>query len=155
MAKQPSTANLSGNQTANPTGPDMPAITLGKLATMYGLHRSSVYEAVSKGRVSAGVNRQGQKVVELSEAIRVWGEPVGSPTAKPDSQTPLPDAPDSNAELIAELRLLRQEVAELRQTMLLIEHRPDRPTPPEPAPPPVEQPPNEFADIFDSLKARH
>lgn len=128
----------------------MPAFTLGRLAKMYGLHRSTVYEAVAKGRVSAGVDRNGQKVVDLSEAIRIWGEPPTSQTGKPDTPTPTPDTHQTAelADLLAELRLLRAEVAGLRETILLIEHRPHQ-----------EQPPLSFlddvADIFADIKQRH
>jgi hypothetical protein len=107
----------------------MPAFTLGRLAKLYGMHRSTVYEAVEKGRVSAGLDGKGQKVIDLSEAIRVWGEPPTDQTAKPDTRHPAPMAdptppPDTLAPLLEELRLLREEVAGLRAELRLIEHKP-------------------------------
>lgn len=112
----------------------MPAFTLGRIAKLYGLHRSTVYEAVAKGRVSAGLDRNGQRVVELAEAIRVWGEPPGRPTPKPDTRHPAEQAhptplPDSLGPLLEELRLLREEVAGLRAELRLLEHRPQHPPP--------------------------
>lgn len=109
----------------------MPAFTLGRLAKLYGMHRSTVYEAVDKGRVSAGQDGKGQKVIDLSEAIRVWGEPPVSQTAKPDTRQiapvadPTPPA-DALQPLLEELRLLREEVAGLRAELRLIEHKPDK-----------------------------
>ena len=91
----------------------MPELTIGRMAKLYGLHRSSLYEAVAKGRVSAGYNVKGQRVIDLSEMIRVYGEAPGTtrhPT--PTKQTP-PDVPDT-ASLIDELRALREEIASLR-----------------------------------------
>lgn len=143
---------MSGTRQPYPAAPDMPAFTLGRLAKLYGMHRSTVYEAVEKGRVSAGLNGKGQKVIDLSEAIRVWGEPPGNPTAKPDTRQAAPVAdptpsPDTLAPLLEELRLLREEVAGLRAELRLIEHKPARKEG-------GEQPPAEPAKSFsDLLKA--
>lgn len=123
---------MSGTRQPYPAAPDMPAFTLGRLAKLYGMHRSTVYEAVEKGRVSAGLDGKGQKVIDLSEAIRVWGEPPTDQTAKPDTRQPAPMAdptpsPDTLAPLLEELRLLREEVAGLRAELRLIEHKPGKP----------------------------
>lgn len=106
----------------------MPAFTLGRLAKLYGFHRSSVYEAVAKGRVSAGFDGNGQRVIDLAEAIRVWGEPQANPTAKPDTATAATgqkarhptDSPAVLPVLLEELRLLRegQEAAHLENKLL-------------------------------------
>lgn len=151
----------------------MSKLTLGRMAKLYGLHRSTLYEAVDKGRVSAGVDGKGQRVVDLSEMIRVYGEPPGGPTPKPDTSTPISDSgptPAGWAEMTAELRLLREEVAGLRQELRLLEHRPvggvlKTEETPQPAmqdePPLREHPPvgeverpraQTFADLLDSLK---
>lgn len=115
------------------------------MAKLYGLHRSTLHEAVAKGRVSAGFDGKGQRVIDLSEMIRVYGEPPGRPTLLPYTPTPEPDSrptPDQTptdtptgwAEMLAELRLLREEVAGLRQELRLIEWKPDAPaTAPAPA----------------------
>lgn len=110
----------------------MPALTLGRLAKLYGMHRSTVYEAVERGRVSAGLDGNGRKVIDLSEAIRVWGEPPGDQTAKPDTRHPAPEVDqthptDALQPLLEELRLLREEVAGLRAELRLIEHKPVHP----------------------------
>lgn len=103
----------------------MPALTIGRMAKMYGLHRSTLYEAVEKGRVTAGFDGKGQRVIDLSEMIRVYGEPPGKPGATRHRPTPSPDtststessstlAPDTLA-LLDELRGMREELAALRQ----------------------------------------
>lgn len=111
----------------------MSKLTLGRIAKLYGLHRSSLYEAVHKGRVSAGFNGKGQRVIDLAEMIRVYGEPSGSPTVPPDTSTPVLDShpthqtsPTQWAEVLTELRLLREEVIGLRAELRLIEHKPDK-----------------------------
>lgn len=108
----------------------MSKLTIGRMAKLYGLHRSTLYEAVGKGRVTATPDGKGQQVIDLSEMIRVYGEPTGNPTLSPDTSTPQTDTgptPAIWAEMLTELRLLREEVAGLRQEMRLIEHKPDVP----------------------------
>ena len=118
----------------------MTKLTIGRMAKLYGLHRSTLHEATAKGRVTAGHDGKGQRVIDLSEMIRVYGEPPGRPTLLPYTPTPEastrptpadapPDTPTGWAEMIAELRLLREEVAGLRQELRLIEHKPDTPAP--------------------------
>ena len=106
--------------------------TIGRMAKMYGLHRSTLHEAVAKGRISAGLDGKGQRVIDLSEMIRVYGEPSDGPTVKPDSPTVRDDPPTDTptptpgtAELLIELRLLREEFAGLRAELRLIEHKPE------------------------------
>jgi hypothetical protein len=111
--------------------------TIGKMAKLYVLHRSTLYEAVQKGRVSASErDGKGQRLIDLAEMIRVYGEPPGS--APTPNSTPADIPPDTMHDLLAELRALRLEVAELRHTMQRIEHKP-------------EPPEDSFADIFASL----
>lgn len=81
----------------------MAELTVGRMAKLYGLHRSTLYEAIDKGRLSCGFNAKGQKVIDLSEMIRVHGEPPNDarhPT--PSRQTPK-TTPDSS-ELLDEIR---------------------------------------------------
>lgn len=106
----------------------MQKLTIGRMAKLYGLHRSTLYEAVSKGRVSTGFDGKGQRVIDLSEMIRVYGEPPGqarqSPTPSPDtSQTPtdieMLTRFDALIELVKEqrdeLKALREEVHQMRR----------------------------------------
>ena len=100
----------------------MAKLTIGRMAKLYGLHRSTLHEAVSKGRVTAGLDGKGQKVIDLSEMIRVYGEPQGITLHRP---TPEMDVlhPALHS-LIEEVRLLRAEIQELQQSLRLIEHKP-------------------------------
>jgi len=109
----------------------MAKLTIGRMANLYGLHRSTLHEAVAKGRITAGLDGKGQKVIDLSEMIRVYGEPKGLPRHSPTlGPTPtLYTGPTSESDalhpLIEEVRLLREEIRELRESLRLIEHRPD------------------------------
>lgn len=125
---------------------------------MYGMHRSSIYEAVAKGRVSAGLDAKGQRVIDLSEAIRVWGELPAKPTAKPDTRQAAALAEQTYQTaalqpLIEELRLLREEVAGLRAELRLLEHRPVEAVKPAPDEKKLERTEGAAKNFADLLKA--
>lgn len=124
-------------------------LTIGRAAKLYGMHRSTLYEAVAKGRVSAGIDGKGQRVIDLAEMIRRYGEPPGSsrqnPTPDAGPALPLQDA--ALQPLIDELRLLREEVAQLREALLVLEHQPEPAAPSAPA----EAPAKSFADLLARL----
>lgn len=117
----------------------MPKLTIGRMAKLYGLHRSTLYEAVAKGRISCGFDGQGRRVIDLSEMVRVYGEAPHSGQPGPTPPDSVQTAPD-NSELLArfdellrlterqseQLEALRREVAELRAL---------------PAPQPAQEPP--------------
>ncbi|TDU18092.1 hypothetical protein C8E00_11420 [Chromohalobacter marismortui] len=140
----------------------MPQLTIGRMANLYGLHRSTLYEAVDKGRVTAAVNGKGQKVLELSEMIRVYGEPPGQTASALQNPTPkaeaLPDTPDVLEKFDAlleivkeqrdELRQLREEVAQLRR---LPAPSPD-PIQPPPKPQPQNEDPHGLRSLVQSLR---
>lgn len=107
------------------------------MAKLYGLHRSTLYEAVEKGRVTAGVNGKGQRVIVLSEMIRVYGEPPRQPLQNPTLPKSTESAPPTETlqPLLEELRALREEVKELRQALRLL-----------PAPAPTNSPPKEVEE---------
>lgn len=116
----------------------MPSLTIGRMAKLYRMHRSSLYQAVAEGRVSAGVDGKGQRVIDLAEMIRVYGEPAGLPdTTRQPPGSPPDSSPDSTlalaqgdrlAALLEAVERLTGEVEALRQELahqrLLLEHKP-------------------------------
>lgn len=132
----------------------MAKLTIGRMANLYGLHRSTLHEAVAKGRVTAGLDGKGQKVIDLSEMIRVYGEPPGSTRHSP---TPLPDTSppplfDTLHPLLEELRLLREEVRELRESIRLLEYKPEvGPAQPKAVAPSKPQEPATWSSLFNTL----
>ena len=128
----------------------MQKLTIGRMAKLYGLHRSTLYEAVSKGRVSTGFDGKGQRVIDLSEMIRVYGEAPGDarhPTPSPDTSPTPTDSEmltrfDALIELVKEqrdeLKALREEVHQMRR-LPAPEHQADI-TPNNPPPEPPEKP---------------
>lgn len=138
----------------NPTAPYMQKLTIGRMAKLYGLHRSTLYEAVEKGRVSTGFDGKGQRLIDLSEMIRVYGEPPGHARQNPTPPTGSAPTPPTDAlnPLLDELRMLRQEVAQLREALLRIEHKPAQA---EPSPAPAnEAADNWAADLIEALRKR-
>ncbi len=89
----------------------MPELTIGRMAKLYGLHRSTLYEAISRGRITAGLNGHGQRVLDLSEMIRVYGEaPTPSDTASTGGAKGHSDTPTASSESTEELVGLVKEL---------------------------------------------
>lgn len=115
----------------------MPQLTLSTVAKMYGMHRTTLYAAIKAGRVSATQNNRGQKVIDLSEAIRAWGEPEGRPGHEFDSSTPVNTGVSTHStapvEYMTEATALRlaaamERLIEIEEAkLLLLEHKPDVP----------------------------
>lgn len=144
----------------------MPQLTLSTVAKLYGMHRTTLYAAIKAGRVSAGENHKGQKVIELSEAIRAWGEPEGRPGHEFDSSTPLPTVELSNStvpveQLMTEATALRlatamERLIEIEEAkLLLIEHKPGDALKTEEAQPAIQdgmpEKPQSFADLLAGM----
>ncbi len=105
--------------------------TLPEAIKLTGRSRRSLYRDMDAGRVSYRVGSDGRRELETSELIRAYGAlaQVAQPVAQPVAQAGTPDGTlpaDALGPLLEELRLLRAEVKELRETMLLIEHKPQK-----------------------------
>lgn len=139
----------------------MPKLTFSAIAKLYGMHRTTLYAAVKAKRVSIGHNLKGQKVIDLAEAIRVWGEPEHHPERPSDSSTgsstlnstPAVDLAEIIAQAVAkaveplrkEIELLRLENAE--QRLIGNDKAPETKT--------EVSLVDEFADMFVRLNAKH
>lgn len=92
-----------------------------------GKSRRTLYRDMSKGRLSWASEGENARRLETSELIRVYGALL--PMAQPDPEKMAHDdtviGTDGIALVLAELKALREEVAELKQTMRLLEHKPD------------------------------
>lgn len=133
----------------------MAKLTVGRMAKLYGLHRSTLYEALDKGRISFGFNGHGQRVIDMAEMLRVYGEPPSS-TRQQAQGPPTPDNGallEQMAELVRvverqsrQLEALRKEVSELRAL--------PPPSPEAPETPRQRGEVHSLADVLARLEAR-
>lgn len=135
----------------------MAKLTVGRMAKLYGLHRSSLYEALSRGRVSCGFDGRGRRVIDLSEMVRVYGEPPAETrhlTPSQDAPSPTPDTSRLEGQLeelkrlverqSQQLEALRQEVAGLKAL----------PAPPDRPPDPPREEVRSLGDVLSRFEAR-
>lgn len=101
----------------------MPKLTLIQAAQQGWPSRATLYRAVKNGKVSAEKDDRGAIVVDTSELMRVYGEPVSR-----DAQPPPQSDSAQLALLQAENARLRDELADARvlrdRLMTLLEARP-------------------------------
>jgi len=103
--------------------------TLKEAMTLTGRSRRSLYRDMATGLVSYSFDTYGHRQFETSELMRAYGAFVsvahaGTPNLAHAGT--LETAPPWDR-LLAELQALRQEVQELKSTVLRLEHKPDKP----------------------------
>ena len=115
--------------------------TLNEAVKLTGRSRRSIYRDMARGLVSYGVDASGNRQFETSELMRAYGAfkdvaHAGTANVAHRGTVELAHAgTEPWAVLLAELQALRIEVQELRATVLLIEHKPEKKkseTPPDP-----------------------
>lgn len=52
----------------------MAKLTISKMAKLYGLSRGAIYDKVAKGNLTAILNEQRQKVVDMVDMVALYGE---------------------------------------------------------------------------------
>jgi len=91
----------------------MKALSVIELAKLYGMNRQSIYKRINKGDLSK--NRDGK--VDLSEAIRVFGEPSQRST------TNVTTVQSTTVQKSAEVDILKQQVDMLQKQLDLAQER--------------------------------
>lgn len=99
----------------------MPELNLSQAARLYGKSRMTLHRHCRSGRVTSRVSDDGQRLIDLSELIRAYGEPPNSVTPDTPSEasrryTPgntLPNERDNL--LLRELQALREQVTQLQE----------------------------------------
>lgn len=90
----------------------MKALSVIELAKLYGMNRQSIYKRINKGDLSKNSNGK----IDLSEAIRVFGEPSQRSSQNVTLQS-------QNTQKSAELDIMRQQVDMLRKQLELAQER--------------------------------
>jgi len=130
----------------------MALVSISEAARLTGKARSTLHKYIKQGKLSTTTDQNtGNKSIETSELIRVFGKISNSPTTDSDGVTNVsklqqetPNTTQSlqiklqlleqeNAHLKAEKELLSKNLDDIRQAMLLIESK--LPTTPEPIAP--------------------
>ena len=101
--------------------------TVQEAQKLTGKSRRTLYRDMASGRVSWQPEGDSGRRMETSELIRAYGELKPLAQSKPEKTAHADTAfgTHNTALILAELKALREEVAELRQTMRLIEHKPE------------------------------
>ena len=101
--------------------------TLQEAQKLTGKSRRTLYRDMSKGLLSWASEGDNGRRLETTELMRVYGAllPIAQPAAENSAHSGTDIGTQNTALIIAELKALREEVAELRQSMRLLEHKPD------------------------------
>lgn len=116
----------------------MALVSVRQAMDLTGKARSSLYRDMSKGRLSYSTEADGNRKIDTSELIRVYGELRQEETVSRDTQRQGDETANlAVAALISEIKALREEVAGLRhemQEIRLLEHKPETAETPRAAP---------------------
>ncbi|MGQ1734768.1 hypothetical protein ACT4VS_18185 (plasmid) [Acinetobacter baumannii] len=101
--------------------------TIQEAQKLTGKSRRTLYRDMAAGRLSWEPEGDSGRRLETSELIRVYGElkPLAQPEPEKTAHGDTGLGTQDTALILAELKALREEVAELRQAMRLIEHKPE------------------------------
>lgn len=101
--------------------------TIQEAQKLTGKSRRTLYRDMAEGRLSWQLEGENARRLETSELIRVYGElkPLAQPEPEKTAHGDTAHDTENSALILAELKALREEVAELRQAMRLIEYKPD------------------------------
>lgn len=116
--------------------------TIQEAQKLTGKSRRTLYRDMATGRLSWEPEGENARRLETSELIRVYGAllPMAQPEAEKTAHADTPIGTQDTALILAELKALREEVAELRQAMRLIEHKPEPAQPDTPESVPTDKP---------------
>lgn len=101
--------------------------TIQEAQKLTGKSRRTLYRDMAKGRLSWEPEGDNARRLETSELIRAYGAllPMAQPESEKTAHHDTVVGTDGITQVLAELKALREEVAELKQTMRLLEHKPD------------------------------
>ena len=102
--------------------------TLKETMKLTGRSRRSLYRDMATGLVSYGLDTQGHRQFETSELMRAYGAFVSAAHIGTLDVTHIDTAESAHpwGQVLAELQALRQEVQELKSTVLRLEHKPEK-----------------------------
>ena len=148
----------------------MPELNLSQAARLYGKSRMTLHRHCSSGRVTSRLSDDGQRLIDLSELIRAYGEPpnrvtLDTPAASSRRDTP-GDIPHSERDdlLLRELQALREQVTQLQEEVRELRRLPapgqlqedlERASPAEAEPQRPSGQITGFGDLLKRFEAKH
>ncbi|OJA03879.1 hypothetical protein QHL1GM_18775 [Halomonas sp. QHL1] len=139
----------------------MPELNLSQAARLYGKSRMTIHRHCRAGRITSRLSDDGQRLIDLSELIRAYGEspnPVTPDTTSKASQRyTLEDTQKSMRDdlLLREMQALREQVTQLQEEVRELRQLPA----PGQLEPNLDQPENRqikgFDDILQRFEKRH
>lgn len=112
----------------------MPEFNLSQAARLYGKSRMTLHRHCDAGRLSSRLSDDGQRLIDLSELIRAYGEPPNHKTAKTPLKTPRRYTQhERDTLLLNELQALREQVTALQQEVSELRRLPAPESPSEPS----------------------
>lgn len=117
--------------------------TIQEAQKLTGKSRRTLYRDMAAGRLSWAPEGDSARRLETSELIRVYGAllPMAQPESEKAAHGDTANGTQDMALLLAEMKALREEMAELRQAMRLLEYKPDPVPPVTPESVPTNKPP--------------
>lgn len=94
----------------------MPELNLSQAAKLYRKSRMTIHRHCRSGRVTSRLSDDGQRLIDLSELIRAYGEPPHgvTPDTPPEASRRYTPETGRDDRLLRELQALREQVAELQ-----------------------------------------
>lgn len=116
--------------------------TVTDAAKLYGKNRSTIHRHIEAGRLSCTFRGDGQRVIDLAELIRCYGEPSQLPAELQQDATP--EEPPSQQALLQVMQAMHQELVALRREFAQLTETVEQQRllpPPAAEPPPPPGPP--------------
>lgn len=148
----------------------MPELNLSQAAKLYGKSRMTLHRHCGSGRITSRLSDDGQRLIDLSELIRAYGEPPNSVTPDTPSEGPQRDTFGDNPPrqrddlLLRELKALREQVSQLQEEVRELRRLPapgqlqedlERAPEADAAPRPTGEPIRGFGDLLKRFEAKH
>lgn len=131
----------------------MPEFNLSQAARLYGKSRMTLHRHCDAGRLSSRLSDDGQRLIDLSELIRAYGEPPNHKTGKtPQKPSRRYTQHERDTLLLNELHALRDQVAALQQEVSELRRLPAPEPEPIASPPPSQDTKTPITGFDDLLK---
>lgn len=128
--------------------------TLTQAAQLFGKNKTTIHRAMASGRLSYTLSPEGKRLIDMSELIRVYGEPATDATQNATVQ-PSPESADATdaTELLTVMRAMLVEMQGMRRELSEIKEQQKLLPPPQPTSPSSDTDANDHPSGSDSSSA--